>query len=75
MSFLRTFENFGNLVTLLGQCLNDVNYFLMFMFSWIIFFWVEYLILGMEVDDSEYPFLNYYMKVFIHAWRNAIGDI
>ena len=74
MSFLRGFESFGLLVSLIRQCLQDIMQYLLFMLFWIIFFWIEYLILGLEVDQEEYPLVNFYLQILVQAWRNAIGD-
>ena len=42
---------------------------------WIIFFTIQYKVLGAEFGLGDYPGLNNFMQLAIISFRNSIGDI
>ena len=72
--FLRVFENFGKLVKLVAQCINDVNSFMFFFGGWIFVFSILFQILGLELFDEDYIGFNSKITYLVYTYRNAIGD-
>lgn len=75
MSYLRIFDNFGSLVQLFGQCLIDVFTFLIFFVGFIFFFSLLFHVLGVEINNEDYPYLTIQYRYALYAYRNSIGDI
>jgi len=65
MFFLRVNDNFGHLVQLIGTCLYDVRQFMSFFFGWILFFALQYLVIGLEISTLEYPGIGFKTRAFV----------
>lgn len=75
MFFLRVYEAFGMLVTLIGNVVIDMLYFISFFFCWTTIFSLMDRIAGAEVSNEEYPDVNVFVYYVIHVFRNTVGDI
>lgn len=80
MSFLRVYESFGLLVTLLTQCLSDISVFMIFLFTWIIMFAIFFMLIGMNPDepmdtDFNAPRVNKIVYYLLMSWTNSVGVV
>ena len=73
--FLRIYDDFGLLVQLFLQVLSDVTTFTTFFAGWIVIFAAIFQILGIQFDETDYPFLDTFTKYLLYSYRNSIGDI
>ena len=72
--FLRVNEEFGLLIQMVQQCFIDVSAFTVFFIFWMIMFCCWFMILGMEVDESQYQLMHEFPMFFIQSFRNTQGD-
>lgn len=74
--FLRAYNDVGIIVQLLGVCILNIAYFLVFMVAWIFIFYQINILLGVDFDSdfASQNDLPYLMRVFIQTWKNSFGD-
>jgi len=41
--------------------------------GWIIFFMIVSLILGIEVQEEDFPGVEYRLRVFLFFWMTSLG--
>jgi hypothetical protein len=76
LNYLRIFEEFGLFILLIGQCIEDLTFFLIFMALWLCVFTVMLYILGAGVPNPEdYPHCSDFLALMLQVWRNSLGDI
>jgi len=73
--FLKIFSNYGFLVQMIKQSIIDIGGFLSFFAMWIIFFTIQYKVLGAEFGMGDYPGLNSFAQLALITFRNSIGDV
>jgi hypothetical protein len=54
MFYVRMFEDFGNLITLVATCIEDMIPFIIFMVFFFVFFAIMFEVLGAEFDKDEF---------------------
>lgn len=82
-NFLRINEEFGFLAQMVIETFDDMRFFMLYFFVWIILFTTLYSILKVdpgEFDEEgkppvDYPGVNRYVGLFLMSFRNAIGDL
>ena len=74
--FVRVYERFGLLVTLIGQVFRDMGKFLIFFLSWCIVFSWLLRVAGVDIkdEDNAYKDINPFLYYIIQAFRDASGD-
>ena len=45
------------------------------MFAWIFFFMLIALILGIQIPEEDYPFVEYRVRTFLYFWMTSMGEI
>ena len=55
MFYLKIYENFGMLVTLVTKSINDTQIFNIYLCAWMFYFCQFYKISGVVFDDGDYP--------------------
>ena len=60
---------------LLDQCIQDTLPFLIFLLTWVNFFAILSLVMGIEFEHKEYSGVSEYIKLIITLLRNSIGDV
>lgn len=73
--YLRIYDDFGFLVSMIYKTMQQLIPFLVFFFLWVFFFSMCFIILQTEIDDRFYPAVNRDISLFLHTYRNSIGDI
>ena len=73
--FLKINSNYGFLVQMIKQSIIDITGFLTFFAMWILFFTIQYKVLGAEFGLDDYPGLNNFAQLALISFRNSIGDI
>jgi hypothetical protein len=58
MFFLRVYESFGLLITLVQTVIKDMSIFLLFFVSWILIFSLIFRIVGVDVAPGDYSSVN-----------------
>lgn len=71
---LRVFDQLGQLVLLVFQCVADTVPFVIYLGVWIVFFVCGNSILGATSGDP-YPNLGVATSDYLNMFRSAIGDI
>ena len=71
--FLRVFQQFSQLVTLVSSVVSDVAEFLLFFMTWVFIFGVLNMIAGEETDTVIG--MNSVLSYSIQIFNNAIGNI
>ena len=65
----------GVMVRMVSTTIKMCLPFLTFFSMWILLFNSLYMGLNLEVDDEEYPKVNFFTRVLLLTYRNSIGDI
>lgn len=73
--YLKIFPDYGFLVKMIRKSIWDIGGFLAFFSMWILFFTIQYKVLGAEFDLTEYSHLNRFVQLALVSFRNALGDI
>ena len=71
---LRVFDQLGQLVLLVFQCVADTVPFVIYLCVWIVYFVCSNTILGATSGDP-YPNLGIATSDYLNMFRSAIGDI
>lgn len=71
--FLRVYDKFGLLVTLIETCVKDITPFTLYLLIWELTFIMLYIISGIKPLAREG--VNEYLLVFLLVWENSIGNI
>ena len=81
MFFIRIFDDYSFMITLVWQTIEAAVPFINFLMMWIMVFALCYQALGVKVDepdnpeDKEYPLTVTILRYFFYAYRTSIGDI
>jgi len=73
--FMKIFSDYGFLVQMVFLSFLDMGPFMAFFSLWLLFFTIEFKVLGFEFDDSEYANLGSFTQMLILTFRNSIGDL
>ena len=68
-------DNFGILIELVTECINDISVFGLFMFGWVIVISFIYILLGSEFENDDYDLLPMNIIQVLQTWRNSVGDL
>lgn len=76
LSFLRSYNELAVVVQLLGQCIKEIFFFLMFVISWVLIFSQVNILLGADyhAEQPSQEELGFFLRVLVQTWKNAIGD-
>ena len=71
--YLRVYDKFGLLVTLIKTCIKDITPFTIYLMIWELTFVMLYMLSGIKPKprDGMHPFL----LVFLFVWENSVGFI
>ena len=77
MFFVRVFEQYGFLTTMVGKTIVDAVPFMIFFFMFVLFFSTVVMILELDIDplDKSYPGMLDGIRITVQTYRNSIGDI
>ena len=75
--FIRIFEKYGFLVSMIQACLVDLIPFLITYWTFMCVIAICYISLNMEVDDEvdEAYGLGHFGKIVLETFRTAIGEL
>ena len=71
--FLRIYQSFGLLVTLIRKCLKDIGPFTTYFMMFEVFFVMLFKVIGIE--PSQRNGLNSFFNMFFFVFENSIGNI
>ena len=71
--FLRVYDKFGLLVTLIATCLKDIVPFTIYFIIWEITFVLLYTVTGIIAPDRKG--LKRFKLMFFYVFENSIGNI
>ena len=74
--YLRSYNELAVVVQLLGQCIKEIFFFLMFMISSVLVFSHISILLGADyhAEQPSQEELGFFLRVIMQTWKNAIGD-
>ena len=75
MFYLKIYESFGMLVTLVTKSISDTQTFNIYLMAWMFYFCQFYKISGVVFDDGDYPEVGSMFVNILQTYRNSIGDI
>ena len=75
MFYLKIYESFGMLVTLVTKSISDTQTFNIYLLAWMFYFCQFYKISGVVFDDGDYPEVGSMFVNILQTYRNSIGDI
>jgi hypothetical protein len=73
LQFLKINEKYGMMINLVLQVTKDLKSFIVFLFTWLLFFSVLYGISGISLGELEE--VSPASALFINMFRNCVGDI
>ena len=73
--FLRVYDKFALILSLITQCFRDVSFFSMFLFFWVFIFGCWYQILGVEARTEDFPMINKFLVFFLENFKNAVANL
>lgn len=73
--FLRVYDKFGLILSLISQCFRDVSFFSIFLFFWIFIFGCWYQILGVDAQTKDFPMVNKFLVFFLENFKNAVANL
>ena len=71
--FLRVFDKFGLLVTLIKTCIIDIIPFFCYLMIWEVAFVLLYTVIGIKPPPRKG--LSGFTLMFVYVWQNSIGNI
>jgi hypothetical protein len=72
--YLRSYNELAVVVQLLGQCIKEIFFFLMFMIAWVLIFSQINILLGADyhAEQQSQEELGFFLRVIMQTWNNAI---
>lgn len=74
--YLRSYNELAVVVQLLGQCIREIFFILLFVLSWVLIFSQINILLGADyhADQQSQEDLGFFLRVMVQTWKNSIGD-